>query len=625
MQTSAVVLESLNPVTLVVMANRLDGITREMTNTMVRAARSTTMAGRDFSCSVTSASHEMLSAPEGVPVHVFGSSMLAEAMARTHPDFCEGDVFMSNDPYDGNSHAADQTLIVPVFVEGEHVFTALAKFHQVDIGNALPTTYSPTALDVYNEGALIFPCVKIQSDYENNTDVLRMCARRIRSYDIWYGDFLAALGAVRLAERRLKEFCAQFGVETVRKFVVEWLDYSERMAIEAIRGLPSGEFIARSALDPFPRLPDGIPLQAAVSVDPADGRITVDLRDNPDCVPAGLNLTESTARNAATIAVLMVLNTRSGADRVFVPNNSGAFRRITVHLRENCVVGIPRHPASTSVATNTVQDRVMAAIVAAHASLGEGIGAAEPAFGSPPFGAVLSGVDQRENDEAYIFQVLKGTSGGPGTATADGWLTYAMPGAAGLTYIDSTEILEQKYPIIVWENEVRRDSEGAGRQRGALGNRCSYSPLKTAFDCHYFMDGVVTPPRGVRGGESPATPEVWLFSDQSWTQRNEVVGELPVGAGETVLSLSSGGGGYGSPLDRDPALVLDDVADDFISVARARDVYGVVLTGDPLRWETLRVDETATEEARRTLRASRGTQPSTRVGWSPRPWWPAIA
>src|SRR5882757_9413749 len=148
---------SIDAVTLGVMANRLDGIVREMTNTMVRTARSTTMAARDFSCSVTSAEHEMVSCPEGAPVHVYGSSLLSAAMARVHPEFAPGDAFLSNDPYDGNSHAADYTILVPVFFDGEHVFTALAKAHQADCGNALPTTYSPTAIDVYNEGALIFP------------------------------------------------------------------------------------------------------------------------------------------------------------------------------------------------------------------------------------------------------------------------------------------------------------------------------------------------------------------------------------------------------------------------------------------------------------------------------------
>ena len=135
----------LDATTLAVMANRLDSITREMSNTVVRTARSTTMAARDFSCCIVSSEHELLASPEGMPAHVFGMGPSAKVMAEYHPDFAPGDAFLHNDPYIGNSHAADHQILVPVFFEGEHVFTACTKAHQVDVGNALPTTYMPMA------------------------------------------------------------------------------------------------------------------------------------------------------------------------------------------------------------------------------------------------------------------------------------------------------------------------------------------------------------------------------------------------------------------------------------------------------------------------------------------------
>src|SRR5262245_52468884 len=131
----------IDPMTLAVMSNRLDGISREMTNTVIRTARSTTIAGRDFSCCIVSASHELLSSPEGIPAHVFGTGPSARAMTLVHPDFGEGDAYLHNDPYMGGSHAADHQILVPVFVEGEHIFTACTKAHVIDCGNALPSTY----------------------------------------------------------------------------------------------------------------------------------------------------------------------------------------------------------------------------------------------------------------------------------------------------------------------------------------------------------------------------------------------------------------------------------------------------------------------------------------------------
>jgi N-methylhydantoinase B len=614
---------ALDKVTLGVMANRLDSITREMTNTMVRTARSTTMAAKDFSTSIVSAQGEMVSAPEGIPVHVYGSGLIATAMTEIHGGRIKpGDAYLTNDPYQGNSHAADQTVLVPVFFAGEHVFTAVAKAHQADIGNAKPTTYSPTALDVYNEGALIFPCVQVQADHTDNRDIIRMCERRIRAFDTWYGDYLATLGAARLAERRLKELCAPYGLAAVREFVVEYLDYCERMTAEAISRLPAGKVHAETCLDPFPRLPDGIPLQAEIDVRPGEGRVIVDLRDNPDCTPTGLNLTESTSKNAATTAILMVLNSDPAAKEVIIPNNAGCYRRIEVLVRENCVVGIPRHPASASVATNTVVDRVVGMVLRAVASMREGLGSAHPCFGQPPYTGVASGVDARRGGADFVFQLFSGTSGGPGTAHNDGWLQFTNTAGAGLEYVDSTEVIEQKYPVVVWEKVVRPDSEGAGRLRGAPGGRTVYGPRFDPMEIQYYLDAVVNRSMGARGGQMSRGPEAWLIhGDGVPEQRTETVGEVPIGVGEVMVSLSGAGAGYGPVADRDPQKVLVDVIDGYITPERAQAAYGVVFDGDPARWETLTVDEAATTAAQAAFAATPPDDDAARDTALPAPWW----
>ena len=206
-------MSSLDPVLLAVISNRLDTIVREMENTLLRSGRSAILnMARDFSCAIVTGDNRLLATAEGLPVHVIGIEYLAEAMTELHDDVREGDAFLHNDPYLGNTHPADHTILVPVFFEGEHVFTAAAKAHQADCGNALPTTYMPFARDVYEEGGLIFPAVRIQRDYEDVSDVIRMCRRRIRVPDQWYGDYLAMIGAARIGERRLRELCARYGV-----------------------------------------------------------------------------------------------------------------------------------------------------------------------------------------------------------------------------------------------------------------------------------------------------------------------------------------------------------------------------------------------------------------------------
>jgi N-methylhydantoinase B len=590
---------AFDPVDLAVMSNRFDGVVREMENTLLRAARSSVIGlCRDFSCSIVTGDDELVCCAEGLPVHVYGSGLVSRVMRELHPDLAAGDAYLHNDPYAGNTHAADHTVLVPVFVGAEHLFTAVVKAHQADIGNAIPTTYCPDARDVYSEGALIFPCVRVQRRYEDVDDIVRMCRRRIRVPEVWYGDYLAMVAAARIAERRLQELCAKFGVERARAFVRAWIDYGEHRAREAIRTLPSGRIHATTRLDPFPSIPEGLPLQVTLDVDAERGHVTVDLRDNPDCIPNGFNLTEATSRNSAVAPILMVLNSSRG-DAPPIPLNAGSFRCFDVLVRERCVAGIPVHPFSCSMATGEVGVRIWAMVMSAFARIADGMGSAQASFGGAPYLAVISGDDPRGGGGPYVTQLLAGTAGGPGTADTDGWLSFLGFPAAGLLYRDSVEVLEQKYPMVVTRSEIRPDSEGAGRRRGAPGNLCEYGPTSAPMQVFWSLEGVENLPEGVRGGTSPTGPSAYVArADGAVEEHPDIIGAVELEPGERVGSRSAGGGGYGPAFAREPELVLLDVREGYITVERAADAYGVVLTGDPARFETLAVDDAATRERR---------------------------
>ena len=431
---------------LALLNNRFDGIVRAMTNTLLRTARSAVLnTARDFSCCVLTAEHEMLAMAESLPIHVMsGPDLMAQWMERFNPELRRGDAFLHNSPYHGNSHAADWTLLVPVVDDsGQHRFTVIAKAHLADCGNAIPTTYSAAARDVYEEGALIFPCVKVQEDYRDREDVLRIARVRIRVPELWHGDFLALLGAARIGERKLLELLQEMDGEELAAYPGEWFDYSERLMIDAIRRLPSGEATTTGWHDPIPgALPDGLEVKAHLKVDRDAARIEVDLTDNPDCQPCGLNLTEATARTAAMMGVFTGLGS-------VVPSNAGSFRRLRVHLRENCVVGIPTHPYSCSVATTNLSELLANCVVRAVAELGDGHGMAATGKASPAATAVISGTDNRPGRGAFVNQLWLGFTGGGAGPVADGWLTILGVGAAGFLRRDSVEILEMKYPVLI--------------------------------------------------------------------------------------------------------------------------------------------------------------------------------
>ena len=587
----------IDSVQLAVMANRLDGIVREMSNTLLRAGRSAVInQARDFSNAIVTADNRLLSVAEGLPVHIFGAHIQAESMTRFHTPR-EGDAFLHNDVYLGNTHAADHTILVPVFYEGVHLFTTSAKAHQADVGNSIPTTYHANARDVYEEGSIVFPCVKVQEDYSDIGDVIRMCRARIRIPDQWYGDYLAGIGAARTGERRLKEFVAAYGVDTVRRFIEEWFNYSERRMARAIEQLPARQVVNHTAHDPTPAVPDGIPIKATVTTDPVRRRIEVDLRDNPDCLDCGLNQSEVCAINNSLTGVFNCVEWD-------IPKNSGSIRRIDIKLRENCVVGIPRFPHSCSMATTNLADRLINVTQSAFAEFGEGFGLAEGgnAIGAP--NGVVSGRDWRRGDAPYINQLFLGTNGGPGTPSADGWVTYLLPCTSGLIYRDSIELDEIKHPLDIRYQRLVPDSGGAGRFRGAPGSVVMYGTKVNRMTVVVPSDGQHNPPRGVRGGHAGAAARTYKLYKDGRREQLPNVCQIELEPGEFVIGVDNGGGGYGDPLERDTARVLEDVLDGWVSRAAAFDIYGVVLTGE-IEDESLAIDVAATLARRRELAAAR--------------------
>jgi len=558
--------------TLAVLTARFEGIARKMANTLHRTGRSGILTiARDFSCVVLTARHELLATAESLPIHVLrGPDTMARTMVENHPTLKRGDAFLHNSPYHGCTHPADHSILIPVIDDnGVHRFTVLAKAHQADCGNALPTTYMGAAVDVYNEGALIFPAVKVQENYEHNMDIVRMCRMRIRVPDQWWGDYLATLGAARVGEREILTLGREIGWDRLEEYTQQWFDYSEKRMIDVIRAMPKGRVTRTSTHDAFPGTPaEGVTIKATVEVKPEDGIIEVDMTENPDSMPNGLNLSEACALSAPMVGIF------NSIDHT-VPKNEGSFRRIKIHLRDGCIVGRPRHPTSCSVATTNIADRVANPIQAALAELADGLGQAETGALIPPSCGVVSGV---HDGHPFVNEVYLGCTGGAGTPWADGWLTILHVGNAGMCYQDSIEIDELRHPIFVHARKLIANSEGAGRFRGALGAYSEFAPVDCEMTVAYVSDGNVNPASGVRGGLSGANSAQYRRKSDGSLEPVPACAEVQIAADETMVSISCGGGGYGHPHERSSERVLHDVKEGWISRKRAASVYGVAVT-----------------------------------------------
>ena len=351
---------------------------------------------------------------ESIPIHVLsGPDLMARQHAALHPDLQPGDAFLHNSPYHGNSHAGGHVALVPVFDDdGRHRFTVLAKAHLADMRQRRADARTPPWRgDVYEEGALIFPASRCRATTATSrtSSACARCASGCPSK--WWGDYLALLGAAR--DRRARgpgpRGRGRLGPHSTHSSTPGSTTASAAWR-RARPACPSGERTRGLPSRPVPAAsPDGIPIKATVTSIADEPRIEVDLRDNPDCLPCGLNLTEATARSAAMLGVFNA-HQRPRARRT--PARSGASTCTCARTASSASRATPR--AARSRPCN-LADRIGNAVQRALAELGGGI---RPGRGRPEHAGVrrrcISGHDPRNGDEPFINQLVLAWTGGPG-------------------------------------------------------------------------------------------------------------------------------------------------------------------------------------------------------------------
>lgn len=590
----------VEPYLMALLASRIGNISIQMNNAMIKSSRSSVLAlARDCSTAICDGEGDVLAFPAGFPVHVGAISLAGHWLLKMHGnDLRKGDAYLNNSPYHGNTHAADHTILVPVMYEDELIFTCVCRGHQADIGNSIPSTYHTKARDVYEEGAMVFPCVRVQRDYKDEEDIIRMAKMRIRVPDVWYGDYLAMIGAARIGERELTKLITKYGKDTIKAFCEQWHEYGKQRMIAEIRKFPPGTAYYETKHDPIPGvIPDGVNVKVKITVDPEEGFITCDFTDNADSMPCGLNLCEATLTSAARTGVL---NRMSVSD---LPHCEGALGRIIVKMREGSVIGKAKHPFSSSVSTTNVNDRAVVAVQCGLNQITDRLAMAEPHYDMGASISVISGSDSRYGNRPYVTQLLSGVSGSAGVKGHDGFLHHALSNG-GMFYWNSIEMIERRYPILYIQQELITDAVGSGKWDGTPSVKALIRTMKDPVTCVYMGDGHDNPSRGAAGGLDGVPAQAFLYRVKNGTEV-EFVKELPtiheitLQRGEVLCGIYSSAGGYGDPLERDAELVRHRVREGWLSLEKARDVYGVVLDTDP---ELYAVDWKAVEELRKKFR-----------------------
>ena len=582
---------AVDPITFSVILNRFSTIANEMTLTMEKTAWTSIIAlARDFSCAIYDAQARQICMQDALPIHTNSMHVVLREIARVFEgNIHDGDVIVCNDAYSGNTHIGDFVTACPVFHKGKHMFWSMAKGHQLDCGAFIPTSVPAPAKDVWQEG-LQLPPIKFYEKGERREDVVRMYLANVRYQEWLYGDLMAQLGSIWTGKRRLIELASEYGNDTIDAYSESILDYSDKRMSQEIRAIPDGDYDGVSWLDSDGQGKTNIKIGARLSV--RGDHIHVDFSNSDPQNPSGNNGSYGVMQAAAGIPILCSIDPT-------IPHNDGCLRHISADAPLGSVCNA-KHPASTALATvgpgDTMQEAVWKAL--AHAVPDRVMGGNGKDGNLPMF----SGKDSRGKKEFdWGCMLFNGAPAGGASAKSDGWPLFMTSAGMGGLKIMSVELSELLYPFRIDKQEIAPDSMGHGKHLGGPGVDIQVAPTCGAIQCELFGEGQSNPPFSVIGGtpgigggsykENLTTGKRTYFSSK---------GRFVIGEGEIWAGTSSGGGGYGDPLERDPEAVLESVFDGMITIECARNVYGVAINK-----ATMTIELVATKALRKKIAAER--------------------
>ena len=579
---------SMDPITLEVLTQALIATVREMRATVCRTASSVAIYdAKDFSCGLFAPDSQIIAQSEDIGSHVVPMPWsVRAAMQKMGATLAPGDVILVNDPYAGGTHLNDVTIIFPVFRDNRLIFFPAVRAHWADVGGMVPGSMSGKATEIYQEGIRI-PPLKIMTGGTINEAALDLLLANMRVPEERLGDFQASLAACRVAEQRIHEICARYGVETLLEAVRLDLDRAEARMRACIAAVPDGTSYYEDYLETFiggrfePLL---LPLALTVRGD----RMIADFTGASPQVPFPVNSTAAVSAAGVLITVKSVFDPQA-------PLNQGSFRPIEVITPPGSIVNVQRPAPAGS--HGEIRKRVIATMVGALAQMVPDKIAGDLCRTS--FHNLIGGFDNRTGREWVHYEWSAGGNGA--FAEDDGPSAIATIDWGDLVTVQSSEVIETRMPLLVESSRLAPDSGGAGTTRGGLSMQRALRVL--AADARYSLlsDGAVVPAFGVLGGLSGVPVGAWVDRDgaiQDFDTPGKIAGH-PVDAGDIIMVRSAGGGGYGDPLERDPQRVATDLREGYISAAQAHQLYGLVLD------KANAVDKAATAAWRERLRAGR--------------------
>ncbi len=576
---------TLDPIALALVQNRLDHISRQMGWVMTRTARSPIFnQSHDFSCFLTDAHGTLISQADGIPIHTGGGGFAVRALLKAwagqiNPD----DAFVLNDPYEaGGNHLPDWVIARPVFVDGTLAAFACNRAHQSDIGGGAAGTYNAEATEIYHEGIRL-PALKLVERGTLRHDLWALLKLNSRTPELLDGDVRAMLGSTQIGAERLKALLEDYGLAQGLALIDGVLAHADRSFRAALARLPHGVWRAEEKTDNDCFEIRDIWIRVALELN-ADG-LTVDFTGTD---PQILGFKNSSIANTWS-AVYMSLASFFEPD---LPRNEGTFRCVKIVAPEGTIVNA-RPPAPMTMCTVFVAHEIVHVIWRA-------LGLADPARACAGWGkSIHNGSAGRiGTDRPFVAYHWHCMAAGGAVDGRDGFNQIGHLIALGGLTIPNVEGYEQTYPLRILKHEFRCDGGGPGKYRGGTGVDYLVDVLEPA-EYSFRGEGLnYETGFGVQGGRAGQGGAMRLVLADGTTVDPPKYQVRRFDQPLRERALSPGGGGWGSPLERDPHAVLRDVRDGVVSLQAAGDIYGVVLSDD-----SRAVDEAATAARRITLAA----------------------
>lgn len=576
---------NIDTITVEVVRNLLMSVAEEMNAIIIKSAYSTNIKERrDVATAVLDPDGNMVVQMESL-AGLLGS--LLTVVNNIYDKFGRssirpGDMFIANDPYHGGgNHLPDIVIAAPAF-SGDTLIGWVANIaHHSDIGGKVPGSTSGDADSVFQEGIRI-PLVRICEAGKQNDSLVDLLLDNTRVPQERYGDLSAQISSNRIGIERMQEAYAKYQ-DLLFDCMAELQDYSERRVRVAISKLPDGEYCFTDYVDGCgDKYPD--PIQIVVKVTIKDDSICFDFTGTHEQIEAPINLPLPSLKADVFFSIKALV----GPD---IPSNEGINRAVTIIAPKGCILNA-QEPSPIGALIDCSQ-RVPDAIFGALAPIfpercqAAGNGACTT--------TILAGKGTVGTDSFFIFHEV--IAGGMGASNGLDGLSGVQVNLTNTTNmpIEATEMEFTK--ILVRQYELRRDSGGAGEYRGGLGIKRELEVLEDNILYTGLGDRHRFPPWGLAGGREGGTGAFFHVSpDGRVTKKSHKTTSMPLKKGDIIRVYTPGAGGFGDPKKRPVEKVLQDIAENKVSLEAAKDLYGVAAVLNKMGLPEL--DEAAVEAQR---------------------------